>query len=111
MSAGHTPGPWDAPKPTMINKKAWSKLHFDGPMQFVTVGWDGFSGETIAIVYGDDDDQEISNARLIAAAPDLLEALQDAYAELLADSTRDGPRCLLLTQIEAAIAKATGGEQ
>ncbi len=41
------------------------------------------------------------------AAPDLLAALEDAYSELSADSTRDGPRCLLLTQIEAAIAKAT----
>lgn len=50
----------------------------------------------------------VANAHLIAAAPELLEALDEAYAELSADSTRDGPRCLLLTKIEAAIAKARG---
>jgi hypothetical protein len=43
-----------------------------------------------------------------AAAPDMLAALEDAYSELLADSHRDGPRCLLLTQMERAIAKAKG---
>ncbi len=37
---------------------------------------------------------------------ELLDALDEAYGELSADSTRDGPRCLLLTQIEAVIAKA-----
>ena len=47
-------------------------------------------------------------ARLIAAAPDLLAALDEAYGELLADSHRDGPRCLLLTTIEEALAKARG---
>ena len=48
------------------------------------------------------------NANLMASAPELFEALDEAYAELLADSTRDGPRCLLLTTIEAALAKAKG---
>lgn len=44
-----------------------------------------------------------------AMVTELLEVLDEAYAELAADNTRDGPRCLLLTKIEAAIAKATGG--
>lgn len=34
----------------------------------------------------------------------LLDTLDEAYGELLADSRRDGPRCLLLTRIEQAIA-------
>lgn len=33
----------------------------------------------------------------------LREALDEAYAELSADSTRDGPRCLLLTKMEQAL--------
>ncbi len=52
------------------------------------------------------DPKAVANARLIAAAPDLLAALEEAYSELLADSHRDGPRCLLLTTIEEALAKA-----
>lgn len=34
----------------------------------------------------------------------LRDLLDEAYAELVADSYRDGPRCLLLTRIEAALA-------
>lgn len=48
------------------------------------------------------------SAAMESAAPDMLAALEDAYSELLADSHRDGPRCLLLTQMERAIAKAKG---
>ena len=57
---------------------------------------------------GPDEAQATANARLIAAAPDLLAALDEAYGELLADSHRDGPRCLLLTTIEEALAKTRG---
>lgn len=48
------------------------------------------------------------NASLMAAAPQMFEALDAAYAELAGDSTRDGPRCLLLTKIEKAMAAAKG---
>jgi hypothetical protein len=61
-------------------------------------------GEHVGNVFSEAD------ARLFKAAPKMLAALNDAYSELAADSSRDGPRCLLLTQIEAAIAAAEGGE-
>ena len=67
------------------------------------------------VVYGTDDDEEgvfgrtgqeaEANARLIAAAPDLLEALQDALCALECCG-KDFPAA---TKASAAIAKATGG--
>jgi hypothetical protein len=52
-----------------------------------------------------------ANARLIAAAPDLLEALRDllSRAELDQTATHDGlENCNALARCRAAIAKATG---
>jgi hypothetical protein len=56
-----------------------------------------------------------ANARLIAAAPDLLEALRDllsrAEIELDQTATHDGlANCDALTRCRAAIAKATGDQ-
>lgn len=44
-----------------------------------------------------------------AAVAELIEVADEAYGEMLADSTRDGPRCLLLTRLEAALARCRGG--
>ena len=52
-----------------------------------------------------------ANARLIAAAPDLLEALRDllSRADLDQSATHDGlENCNALAKCRAAIAKATG---
>ena len=52
-----------------------------------------------------------ANARLIAAAPDLLEALRDllSRADLDQSATHDGlENCDALARCRAAIAKATG---
>ena len=56
-----------------------------------------------------------ANARLIAAAPDLLEALRDllsrAESELDQTATHDGlANCDALARCRAAIAKATGDQ-
>lgn len=48
----------------------------------------------------------LANARLIAAAPDLLEALQDALGMI---DDYDGPNSPESVAARAAIAKATGG--
>lgn len=82
--AKHTPGPWSDPTGTSVY--AGKKL--------------------VAAVYGDDpecksDDRMTANARLMAAAPDLLEALIHC-------ATDEGPEQEWLDRARAAIAKATG---
>ena len=65
MSGGHTPGPWEALK----DNNRWTIFLPDS-----------YLGNHIAYTSngGVSEDQEEANARLIAAAPDLLEALEQA---------------------------------
>jgi hypothetical protein len=74
--------------------------------QFVSGHWEiaeNESGERVARVAGPSG----ANARLIAAAPEMLEALRDAALDLT-DYT-DEPRIAeIVTAMRAAIAKATG---
>jgi hypothetical protein len=97
----HTPGPWlvrdDVQWPAEVKDK------IVGPKY----------GEQVALVYRDSD-QDLANAHLIAAAPDMLEALQE-----FVDTTDHIPDHLLdlwvkasglVAKIElASIAKAKGG--
>jgi hypothetical protein len=46
----------------------------------------------------------------IGVIDELIGVADEAYAELLADSHRDGPRCSLLTRLEAAL-RAVGGAE
>ncbi len=57
----HTPGPWK---------------HNRGPVSESIYAPDG-NGHLVAILYHGDADNQAANARLIAAAPDLLEALEE----------------------------------
>lgn len=58
-----------------------------------------------------DEERALANARLIAAAPELLEALKVCSAELFAQCA-DHPRAMLLVEeARAAIAKAEGGNK
>lgn len=83
MSEKHTPGPWE------INRE-W----MDGEWRQVVSGWDEkWLRLSVAGNIGE------ANARLIAAAPELLEALEKALPDL---SGQD------LLRARAAIAKATG---
>ena len=66
----------------------------------------GFAGAIVATtgwICDFDTDPSLANARLIAAAPDLLEALQAVIAE-----HEDGYGLKCVEQVKAAIAKATG---
>lgn len=81
----HTPGPW----------------HFEG--------WDGFKGvvhdeESFIIAeQGEDAEAWPANARLIAAAPDLLKSLR-----AMLDAMDDGSDEPTLVEARAAVAKAAG---
>ena len=104
----HTPGPWISDGETidlfdfeLENRRFW--ISADG----MVIGYvDGFGNK--------DNEERKANARLIAAAPDLLEALQLAMP-VLESMRKQWPRCThddsldLLQTARAAIAKATGG--
>ncbi len=83
----HTPGPW-----TIKPYKSWDKrILLPEPSIYV-------DNDDV------DQDEASANARLIAAAPDLLAALEDAFV-FIGTSPHD-PALLLRTR--AAIAKAKG---
>jgi hypothetical protein len=99
MSAEHTPGPWvvyDDSNNGKTNRIEIAAL-----------------GKTVARIYHSVPEEDLPNARLIAAAPDLLEALQDflnwSNSVYYGEDTR---RELVMAKnkARAAIAKATGGQ-
>lgn len=92
MSTQHTPGPW----------KAYSTGLARSGFPEYQIHWSEI-GECVAeVVHGTE------NARLIAAAPDLLEALKLALRQNEHDMVMTGEEC---RQCFAAIAKATGGNE
>lgn len=99
----HTPGPWTA----IRNYAFWE-------VQPVNGGEEGIPfcvGDVCASEPGDPDSgRQEANARLIAAAPDLLEALKELRLEyhhiLGTDSTKR--QHAINARAEAAIAKAEG---
>jgi hypothetical protein len=102
--AQHTPGPWE-----LMERGAYGD--FDGRSQIIMS--EPLSGENpfrLAAVHVDnmDDVAGAANARLIAAAPELLEALK-LYAEVYSEHWRPGMP-ILEPISDAAIKKATGEE-
>jgi hypothetical protein len=101
----HTPGPWAFS--TSTNGWSYTINIFQADNATPTDGWSDV-GYIIKTCEGEQQAIQHANARLIAAAPELLEALKDmldghedactGYGEGAADKAR------------AAIAKATGGE-
>lgn len=94
MDSKHTPGPWKPEK--------------------VYGNWDVYDAEEnlVATIHGAEAHQQKPNVRLIAAAPDMLEALKGLYEtgapEGLALTANDLHR--RFEAARAAIAKATGGQ-
>lgn len=83
MNAPHTPGPWHV---------------YDSRFREVNGAIMDAAGNKVASAHGPTTEELEANARLIAAAPELLEALRRATALLAGGPTRDFCR--------AAIAKA-----
>ena len=94
---GHTPGPWVA-----VHNNWEVSTIYAGALPVAVCHIDGdVSEETEGILSGIKD----ANARLIAAAPDLLEALKDAVCTLEVSYTASD---YAIDKARAAIAKATG---
>lgn len=114
MQANHTPGPWSIGniKETPLNPHAlavWSES--------VKVG-EVASPVCIVSPIAELDDTDIQNARLIAAAPDLLEALaaclpymhdldKENFEDANAGILEDYPLSIAFKKMKAAIEKAT----
>lgn len=88
----HTPGPW------VVDPAVRQGFTVYAPKEGFIVGTQDEEGRYGAI-------ESEANARLIAAAPDLLEALKELVAA--ADGVNAGP-LTWLAKARAAIAKATG---
>lgn len=92
MSARHTPGPWEA-MPTSVRAPNDVKT-------FTTV---------CQCICGMKTGEEVrANAQLISAAPDLLAALRDCVAALIAIQLSPYHKREVVEAARAAIAKATG---
>jgi hypothetical protein len=96
----HTPGPWTAEPPGIYgygaeDDKYWAVQTEDERICLLTGG-----------------DSEESDARLIAAAPELLVALREAYSAITYMMSNDdcGGAANALEAVVAAIAKAEGRE-
>jgi hypothetical protein len=89
----HTPGPWE----------------LGGPCTMDTCGTvvDQNGREVATIDNRNDLDMERANARLIAAAPELLQSCMDALAVIRVSSLATKPG--LVDRLSTTIVKATGG--
>ena len=98
----HTPGPW-----TVYDDSN------DGKTNRIEIA---ARGKTVARIYQSVPEEDLPNARLIAAAPDLLEALvelSESFVDTYFDDPRsdeeiDGHQEFWENKARAAIAKATG---
>ncbi|PJL51459.1 hypothetical protein B9Y74_05540 [Stenotrophomonas maltophilia] len=95
----HTPGPWGIERTDDTNWIGFMRPHDPKKVELIvcTTSRELLTDEALA--------RNDANARLIAAAPDLLAALQVAELALRERGLR---ACGEYKQIEAAIAKATG---
>ncbi|WP_288254055.1 hypothetical protein [uncultured Hydrogenophaga sp.] len=102
MSAQHTPGPW------FVSKKNPLRVIESGP-RALTLASAGTTGRGVTLD-GAQCEAE-ANARLIAAAPELLAALQEMLAVYGNDGHFHPPAREAMRLASAAIAKATGSQQ
>lgn len=98
-TAPHTPGPWRIEQPNDYTPHIWITAEGNPSIAKIeTCDYDDGLGERLT-------DQDQTNARLISAAPEMLEAL-----ETIADfAPGNGDVCeIIAKRARAAIAKATG---
>lgn len=99
IEQGHTPGPW------RVDGHPDSEM----PCEVVKVFPNGDRGLVCELTHSLFRQNQKANARLIAAAPDLLEALRGLLTPCHCDPA-PGTACAHVLAAEAAIARATGEE-
>jgi hypothetical protein len=101
MSTKHTPGPW-----LYITGDEWSHsvVTEEGELPSGDMGY-----WTVASINKNREPQHKANARLIAAAPELLEALRTLKMAIVAGPP-EYDSADWIEMADAAIAKATGGK-
>ena len=95
MITHHTPGPWHYSPDVSLHNTA------------LVYGADKYLVADAGRIHRRQPEEQIANAKLIAAAPDLLDALRDMtefYAQVTASPDEDS----VLAAARAAIAKAEG---
>jgi hypothetical protein len=97
-----TPGPWRHERE--VEKRFDSRT--GEPTKGFVFDWIVGATGRAGCAFGDEGGEAIANARLIAAAPEMLSLLEDAQ-EVLCEY--GGPAVELLERIDALIAKAKGG--
>lgn len=98
MSMKHTPGPWKTPGYDLPNVHVYGAGRFPAIVAYCPALVNaGGAGTT--------PDERVANARLIAAAPELLAALQELCADKYLADPINADR---MANARAAIAKATG---
>ena len=97
----HTPGPWKADK---MGSYIWGPHVGDGEMVAQLRGY-GYMKGLCDMTEDEIEARMTANANLIAAAPDLLEALAEVEEILRFDSE---DHSIALRKLRAAIAKARG---
>ena len=98
MTGKHTPGPWVVGESCHTVGRLSVNAATGRPLEICMCHWvDGFD---------DPEDEAPANARLIAAAPDLLAAAQEALACLADLGGDESP----VPMLRAAIAKAGGSD-
>lgn len=97
MNTQYTPGPWSVEIDHRNNDPEFIRAHVDGEIY------------DLASVLCDETGNAAANARLIAAAPDLLAALQMVNRIWSHDQTANLAPDSPVAIVRAAIARATGG--
>ena len=96
MNTQHTPAPWSVEIDHHTAAPEFIRAYVDGEMY------------DLASVLCDEIGNATANARLIAAAPDLLAALIELSDYVFDEYTASHPLCQRAAEARAVIAKATG---
>ena len=107
MTTQHTSGPWHWSGDSLTHRQFDIYAPTQAPYQHVCT----INNLPVEKLYARDAAVALANARLIAAAPDLLDACRCALADMegLEVDGEDSPAFLTIQELKAAIAKATGG--